>query len=393
MKKFFVTIVFVLFFAIVLQVRGGSHLGIVYAEEEDLSKDVENIVFETIEDLDLEELEKQYGYLINDGALEGESLKEAVYNLIIGEQQIGIDKLINIVFNGIFSGIESVVKIILSVILVVAVSSLRGVSGDKSKTQVIINYVVMIMILGAVASIIASCLSSSVAVILDIKNIMELVCPILLAMLVAIGGVSSASIYQPTIVVLTGGIIKIVASLLVPAVTLYFILSVLGGLTSSIKLEKFKTFLSSSFKWSVGLVFTIFMGYLTLSGVMASSKDGISIKTAKYALKSYLPIVGGYVSDSYEIFRAGSVLIKNAVGTLGAVILFSIVIIKVVNLIVYNLAFKFASGVTEPFSSKEISSFLSSLSTIFSYLIAAIIIVFMMSFITLIVFISTANLV
>jgi len=244
-----------------------------------------------------------------------------------------------------------------------------------------------------VASIIASSLSSSVAVILEIKNVMEIICPILLAMLVAVGGVSSASVYQPTIVVLTGGIIKIVASLLVPIVTLYFILSVLSGINSSIKLDKFKAFLSSTFKWSVGFVFTIFMGYLTLSGVMASGKDGISIKTAKYALKSYLPIVGGYVSDSYEIFRAGGVLIKNAVGTIGAVILFSLVIIKVINLIVYNLAFKFASGVTEPFASKEISSFLSSLSTIFSYLIAAIIIVFMMSFITIIVFISTANLV
>lgn len=105
-----------------------------------------------------------------------------------------------------------------------------------------------------------------------------------------------------------------------------------------------------------------------------------------------MPLVGGYISDSYEIFRMGSVLIKNAIGVIGIILLFASIIKAVINLIIMNLTFKLVAGITEPFASKEVGEFLSSLSVVISYLIACIVSVFMMGFITLLVIISTANL-
>ena len=135
------------------------------------------------------------------------------------------------------------------------------------------------------------------------------------------------------------------------------------------------------------------MGYLSLSGITSSGADGLSIKTAKYAIKSYLPLVGGYVSDSYEIFRVGSVVIKNSIGAISVVLLFAIIIGKVVTLILYNLGFKLASGLSEPFGMNKITKFLASLSTIFNFLIAGIVVCFLLSAITLFILMSVGNMV
>ena len=217
--------------------------------------------------------------------------------------------------------------------------------------------------------------------------------PILLSLLVTVGGSSASATFQPAVVVLTGGVIEVIIYASTTAISLFVVLSVLGELTDNIKLDKLRGLVSSTYKWVLGLVFTIFMGYLSLSGITASGADRISIKTAKYAIKSYIPLVGGYVSDSYEIFRMGSVLIKNSLGMVGVIILFSLVIGKVVSLILYNLGFKLASGISEPLGLNKVTKFLSSLSTIFNFLIAGIVSCFLLCFLTLLIIMSSANIV
>lgn len=346
---------------------------------------------ETIEELELENLEEYYYEFNIDDNFSNKSIKEVLYGLITGEEELSLVNVLNVLTIGIKNSISDIIKLIITIVIIVAVSALSSLNLDKSKTTKVVNYIIIIFLLSLVSAIITSSISKVVDVIYSIKNVMEVISPILLALLVSVGGVGSSTAYGPIIVLLTGSVVHIVAGILVSIITIYFVLSVLTSLNSTIKLDKLKTFFLSSFKWILSFIFTIFIGYLSLSGITAGGKDGLSIKTAKFALKSYLPLVGGYVSDSYEIFRAGSILIKNALGTLGVIILFGIVVLVVIKLVLYNLCFKFACGITEPFASRETTSFLSSLSVVFNYLIACVVSVFMMSFIIIIVIISTAN--
>ena len=91
-------------------------------------------------------------------------------------------------------------------------------------------------------------------------------------------------------------------------------LNVVGKLSSNVKLEKFSKFFSSLFKSIIGVVFTIFIAFLTIHGLTSTSIDKLSIKTAKYALKSYIPILGSYLSAGVGFILLSTSIIKNAVG-------------------------------------------------------------------------------
>jgi len=93
-----------------------------------------------------------------------------------------------------------------------------------------------------------------------------------------------------------------------------------------------------------------------------SSIDGISIKTAKYALKSYIPILGSYLSDGVGLILTSSSLIKNSVGVTGLILLFSTIISPIINIIIVMLLFKLVAALVEPLCDDKISSFLYSVS-------------------------------
>ena len=171
------------------------------------------------------------------------------------------------------------------------------------------------------------------------------------------------------------------------------VFSIVGNLSNNVRLDKFVAFLQSAFKWTIGLCFTIFLGFVSIQGVMAGAVDGLSVRTAKFAIRSYIPIIGAYVSDGFSIIMASSMLIKNAVGGVGLFLLLSIVISPVLNLVLFMLALKFMAGIIEPIGDKKIASFINDLSKSLSLLIALLVAIsFMYTILTGLVMCS-ANLV
>ena len=104
-------------------------------------------------------------------------------------------------------------------------------------------------------------------------------------------------------------------------------------------------------------------------------------------------MVGGYLSEGFEIFRGGSILIKNSLGLVGVIILISIVLSPILELIVLNLTFKLAGSLSEIMGAGKIANLLTGVTRIFTYLTALIFAVFMMCFIIFLLIIMTANIV
>ena len=124
---------------------------------------------------------------------------------------------------------------------------------------------------------------------------------------------------------------------------------------------------------------------------MAGSVDGLSIRTAKFALKSYVPIVGGYVSDGMSIILASSNLIKNAVGGVGLFLLLSMIISPILSLVLFSLSLKLMSGIIEPVGDKKIANFVNEMSKNITLLVALLIAVAFMYFVLTGLILASAN--
>ena len=269
-------------------------------EEEDIEKELEEEIDKQLNNLDFGNLDT---YLSN--------INEELSNIFAGGFTTKVENMINgdyVDGNSFFSSVlsllwEGLLAFLPVIAMIIAVSILGGmvgnlkpVTGGKSIGNVVhfVTYGVIIVILGTT---IVQLISVATTALNTLKSIMDAIFPVLLTLLTAVGGTVSVSLYQPAIAMIGNVFINLVTYFLMPIFIFSIIFSIVGNLSNNVKLDKFVSFLQGLFKWTIGLLFTLFLGFITIQGISASAVDGLSIRTAKYTIRSYVPIVGGYVSD------------------------------------------------------------------------------------------------
>ena len=345
--------------------------------QEDLSEEIDDAVNDQLGDLDLSDLED----ILNSSAgakdlFQGKSFLEKLASIINGDfadDSSSIwEALLSLIFDNVLSFLPIIATVIAVAILGGMIQNLKPNLGSKSIGSVIhfVTYGVVVIL---VFSVVMRMITVTTQTIGSIKAQMDAVFPILLTMLTAVGGSVSVSVYQPAMALLASLIINIFTIFLMPLFLISTVLSLVSNLSNNVKLDKFIGFLNSMFKWVIGLVFTIFIGFASIQGIAAGSIDGLSIKTAKFAIKSYVPIVGSYISDGLYIVLASSSLIKNAVGACGLLLLAGTVLAPIIELIIFMLALKLMAGIIEPLGDGKIASFVNTLSKNMTMLISMIV--------------------
>ena len=223
------------------------------------------------------------------------------------------------------------------------------------------------------------------------KKQMNAAFPILLTLMAGIGGAVSVKAYQPAVALLSGGVVEIVSAVVLPLFIFTLVFSVVGNLSKSVRLGKLTDFFKSASTTVLAVTFTVFTAFLAVQGLTAGSFDGVSIRAAKFATKSYIPILGGYLADGLDLILAGSVLIKNSVGVAGLLLLLSTVLMPLLQILGVCFGFKIVAAVIEPVSDSRLTSFLTGIAKSMNMLIAALLAVAFMYFISVMLLIFTSN--
>ncbi len=342
--------------------------------------------------IDLTELENFFNsYLIdsnNDGFFDN------LNKLLKGEYEYNLTSIIShiskIVFNNLFELLPAILSV-LSIALICCVLQQVKSSFVTEGVAEISFFICMMGIILILSAEIISLYNNTQNTIENIAKLTEIMSPIIITLMVAVGGNVSASVYTPTVAFLSGSVINIILSIILPLVGVMTIFNVSSNFSESIKLNKFSEFSAGIIKWVLGIIITVYSLFLSVQGFTSATFDGISIKAAKYALSNSIPIVGGFIKDGFDLVVAGSVLIKNSVGILIIFAIFYIVILPVLSMAVFSLLLKLVAALIEPISDVRISNFCFSLSKTISYLIACILVVGLMLFITVLLMIFSAN--
>ena len=322
------------------------------------------------------------------------SFKDKLKGVINGDFKIGYDSFFKAALGLIFDRILNFVPALLSIVAITILYSI--LNGAKSRTA---SQGVGKIVHFACISVIAVITTASVTQLIlltrntvaSMQRQMNIVFPILLTVMTALGGTASAAVYQPAVAVLSQVVTGIMVNVILPVFIVVTVLNILGNLTETVRLNKLSDFFGGLSKWIVGIVFTVFTAFLSVQGITAGTHDKVSIRTAKFAISKYVPLIGGYLSEGFNLIMAGGVLIKNAVGFLGVLLLMITVLSPVLTVLVFSLGLKLCAAVLEPLSDGKISNFLTAAGKSLSMLIVIILGVAFMYFITLMLIICTGN--
>lgn len=364
--------------------------------ETELIEDLNETIDFQLENLDFGDIERIVGDLTSyeTEIFGSSSFSNKIGKIISGDFSSGQKNVFSAIVNLIFDDILQFVPLLTSIIVIAIicgfVSNLRSENNSKSIGDIIhfVCYgVIIVLVMTGVVRLIKTASNS----IQMIKTQMEVVFPILLTLMTAIGASASVAVYQPAVVFLSSFVMQVLSSVLMPIFIFMLVFIIVSNLTSTVKLDKFAKFFGSAFKWILGIVFTVFMAFLAIQGITASSYDGVSIRTAKYAIRSYVPLLGGYLSEGFDVIMASNVLIKNAVGASGLILMFSSIISPVIQIVVFSLILKLASAILEPLTDTRISDFLYSVGKTLSLLVTIIVGISFMYLITTGLIMCTAN--
>ena len=352
--------------------------GNIYAFAEESNQSIEVQISESIDEqlsnIDTSKIEELFASITNSNEVfKASDFNTLIKSIINGNAQIEASSFVNYIVRIFF---DDVINYLPYACLMLAIAVLYSMVAGTSESNKSISDIVHFVCFGAIVVICISCITHLVGLtsqtIGSVKSQMDVVFPILLTLVTALGGNVSASVFQPAMVTLSGFAISLFTNILLPLFTFKIIFTIISNLTSGVKFNKFAEFFGSCFKWILGGLLTIFTAFMSISGIMAGSVDGISIKTAKYTIKSGVPIIGGFLSDGVNVIMMSCSLIKNALGTCGLILLFCSIIVPVLKIIVFSLLMKLVSAILEPIADSRVTSFVSDVAKTISTLIAII---------------------
>jgi len=326
----------------------------------------------------------------------GSSFTQRVGRILSGEFHEEYDNMFSALFS-LFGGF--ILDILPLIMLIVGIAILSGfIQSLRTDTQSdgvrdlvhFVTYAAVVVIVMFVVADVVLMVSNALS---SMQRQMEIIFPILLTLMVSVGATSSAGVYQPAVAILTQGVMQIFTTILMPLFIIVLVFSVVGHLSPKTKLDKFVSFFTSAYKWILGIVFTVFLGFLTIQGISAGAHDGVSIRAARFTISSYVPILGGYISQGFDLVMASSILIKNAIGVTGMFLLFASVLAPIAYIVVLSLGLKLAAAITQPIADARISDFLTTVNKAFSMLLSVLIGAAFMYFITIGLIIITGNVV
>ena len=278
-------------------------------------------------------------------------------------------------------------------VVLVILGLIRRTSGGliSESTDSVISFVGVTVVLLAVLSLIVGLYSEVYTVLFQVATLSEVSAPILLTLLVANGGNALSSVCQPAMVMFSGVVIAIIRNVVLPLSIFALIFAVVSNISSNVKVGKMSSFLTNTAGWTLGIVFMLYSAFTSVQGITAGSLDGVSYRAAKFATKSYVPILGGYLAEGFDVVVASTSLIKNAFGAVTLLVLLFAIVKPLVSILCVNIGLQAVAAVCEPIVDDKYVKMLGGISKTLTFLSVLILAVAFMFCIQVLIAITCAN--
>lgn len=167
---------------------------------------------------------------------------------------------------------------------------------------------------------------------------------------------------------LFSGLLKVVV---VPACGILLGISVISACTSGFGLENAAQSVSKGIKWLLGIFAVIFTGVMSLKSVVASGSDGIGIKTAKFVISGFVPVIGSALGEAAQTVQSSLVAIKGGVGAFGIIAFAYIFIPVVTENIIWSGVMAICGFVSSLLGAKQMEKAFTAAGSVLGMLLAA----------------------
>ena len=315
----------------------------------DFINEAQNYTGDFLEDVDLNNILSQ--------AIQGKVDNKTIFQ-----------KILKLLGSEINTSLKTLISILVIIVIHGIIKSITDNLENKNISQ-IIYFVQYILIVTLIMSNFTEIINLVKNTANDLVGFINLLMPLLLTLMIYTGSIATSSILEPVILFAINLIGNLIKDILIPVVFIIVIFSIISKISERIQIEKLSKFLKSSVIWGLGVILTIFVGVVSLEGTLSSSVDGITAKTAKTAVSTVIPVVGKILGDVVDSVLGCGIILKNAVGIVGVIIIIGICIMPIIKIATLCIMYSLASAIVQPVADGKIVKILDEMGGVFKLLL------------------------
>lgn len=266
---------------------------------------------------------------------------------------------------------------LLAVVMLAAVLEGLGNTVSARSLEQLYGTVAVLTCVGLLADPVSECVRYAANTLIDGGNFMISYVPIFSSILAASGGVTSAGSYSVVVLAAAELFTQLAKYVLMPLVGMCMALSVVEAINPSISLSGMTGAVKKICTWGLGLLLTIFVGLLTLQSIVGNTADSLAVRTGKYVVSSFVPVVGGALSEAYSTIRGSLGILRGGVGVFGIIVMVMTVLPSLLSVVAVQAAVWAAGIAAELFGVKGLTGFLKSTSSLLS-IVSGLLLCFLM---------------
>lgn len=283
------------------------------------------------------------------------------------------ETILKSILNSLGGEVLDAITVLVSVIVIIVIHSiLKSISDGLENKGIaqITYYVQYILIVTLIMTNFVQILDIVKDSIQSLVGFMNSLIPIMITLMITTGSIVSANLIQPIILFLITFIGNFLTGIIIPLVLVSTSLGVISKISDRVQVDKISKFFKTSVVWILGVILTIFVGVVSIEGTLSSSVDGLTAKTAKAAVSSFIPVVGKILGDAVDTVIGCSSILKNATGIVGIIVLIGIAIVPIIKLTVLMAIYYLGSALCQPIADSKIIGLLDQMGDTFKTLLA-----------------------
>ena len=190
---------------------------------------------------------------------------------------------------------------------------------------------------------------------------MEALLPLMITLLAGVGALTTASLFSPLMLIVIGTISTMVKGVVFPLLMISAGLECTNYIADKYKLSNLTALLKQGSMMFLGFMMVLFIGIITIQGVTGGVADGLTLRTAKFATASFIPVVGKVFADTVELAMGAALLIKNSIGIFGVIVILTICLLPIIKMFSLVLIIKVTGALIQPMGDERMAQCLMSI--------------------------------
>ena len=366
----------------------------IMVQAENPTFNTDGVIKEQLEKMELGNIEKYWDELMNEYKGFFPENQKSLFDMVLPNSDFKFQSFFFGILKYIFYEILYNGKLIGTIILLAVFSAvLENIQTAFEKTSVskiafAITYMVLMII--AINSF-SVAINSAKDAIQGMISFMLAIIPIVLTLLASSGSVISAAMFHPLIIFLIHVIGTAIYTIIFPLIFFSSVLFIVSSITEQYKVSELAKLLRNISMGALGVFLTVFLGVVSVQGASAAVADGITLRTAKYITSNFVPVVGRMFTDAADTVVGASLLVKNAVGMAGVIILLMIVVFPALKILILAFIYNLSAAIMQPLGNSPIINTLNMIGKNLMFVFAALATVGLMFFLSLTIIITAGN--